>query len=153
VLYLTRFILGFSQAFVVIYAPVWINEFSPAEANTRWMAGFHSACVVGILGGYIVAQVIVNNFNYYTTWRLSIYIQGCFQFILSIITMFVDNRNLDVKEKISDEKVKMLNNGKEERETNQKMMKQEISRLTNEKRIDTVDADEMGHICEQFKVL
>jgi MFS family permease len=76
ILYVARFILGFSQAFVVIYAPVWINEFSPAEANTRWMAGFHSACVVGILGGYIVAQTIVNHFSYYTTWRFAIYIQG-----------------------------------------------------------------------------
>ncbi len=29
VLYIMRFMLGFTQAFCVIYGPVWVNEFSP----------------------------------------------------------------------------------------------------------------------------
>jgi len=75
-LYITRFVVGFTQAFVVIYAPVWINEFSPAEACTRWMAGFHSACIIGIISGYLVAQIIVNYLSHLTTWRLAIHIQA-----------------------------------------------------------------------------
>jgi MFS family permease len=155
VLYISRFILGFSQAFVVIYAPVWINEFSPAEANTRWMAGFHSACVVGILGGYISAQVIVNYFSYYTTWRLTIYIQGGFQFLLSVITMFVDNKNLDVKEKSQEENVGMLNGVKSDKDLHfpKSPTRHEFIKHASEKRIDTVDADEMGHLCHQFRML
>ena len=142
VLYISRFVIGFTQAFVVIYAPVWINEFSPSEANTRWMAGFHSAWVVGILSGYIVAQIIINYFSYYATWRLAIYIQGGFQALLSLITMFVDNRNLDVKQKVTEENIAMIS-GKVTGE----------NRHMSDKRIDTVDSDKMGHLCHQFKIL
>jgi len=142
VLYTSRFIIGFTQAFVVIYAPVWINEFSPAEANTRWMAGFHSACVVGILSGYIFAQVIVNYFSFYTTWRLAIYFQGGCQFILAFITVFVDNKNLDVKQKVTEENIAMIS-GKINRG----------NLHISDSRIDTVDSNKMEHICHQFKIL
>jgi hypothetical protein len=56
--------------------------------------------------------------------------------------MFVDNKNLDVKEKESEDQVAMItgnNTG--------------LQRHTSDKRIDTVDADEIGHICHQFKML
>ena len=62
--------------------------------------------------------------------------------MLSLITMFVDNKNLDVKEKASEEQVAMItgnNTG--------------LLRHASDKRIDTVDADEIGHICHQFKML
>jgi len=38
ILTLARFLLGFTQAFSFVYAPVWINEFSPKAQSTRWMA-------------------------------------------------------------------------------------------------------------------
>jgi predicted MFS family arabinose efflux permease len=38
ILTLARFLLGFTQAFSFVYAPVWINEFSPKGQSTRWMA-------------------------------------------------------------------------------------------------------------------
>lgn len=142
VLYSCRFFIGFTQAFVVIYAPVWINEFSPSEANTRWMAGLHSGCVVGILSGYIFAQVVINYFSQYATWRLAIYFQGTIQALLSIIAMFVDNRNLDVRQKVTEENISMIS-GKVTGE----------NRYISDKRIDTVDADKMEHLCHQFKIL
>lgn len=155
VLYAARFVLGFTQAFVVIYAPVWINEFSPAEANTRWMAAFHSAWVIGILGGYIITQVIINNFSSYATWRFAIHIQAFWQFILSLIVVFVDNHNVDVKEKLSDEKLTILSNGNksdnEGKETQEFVKHQKIK--LSVKRIDTIDADEIGNLCNQFKIL
>lgn len=157
VLYAARFILGFSQAFVVIYAPVWINEFSPAEANTRWMAGFHSACVIGILSGYISAQVIVNYFSYYTTWRFSIFFQAGCQFTLSIVTMFLDNKDMDVKEKHDEEKTGILANGHNksdiQHQGSKDLMTYDLAKNMSEKRIDTIDADEMGNLCHQFRIL
>ena len=35
---LARFILGWTQAYCVIYAPVWINTFAPRESSTRWLS-------------------------------------------------------------------------------------------------------------------
>lgn len=155
-LYTSRFVLGFSQAFVVIYAPVWINEFSPAEANTRWMAGLHSACVVGILGGYIVSQLIVNHFSFYVSWRFSIYVQGCFQFLLSFITMFVDNRNLDVKYKTSEEHTVMINQSAlsdKEARAGIRYENTNITQHASEKRVENVNSEDIGHLCHQFRIL
>lgn len=126
---------------MVIYAPVWINEFSPAEASSRWMAGFHSACVVGILSGYISSQIIVNFFSHVTTWRTTIYIQGVLQFLLSVITVFVDNKNLDVKAKDNEEIISMITGTSN------------LNRHASDKRIDTVDADEFSNLLYQFKML
>ncbi len=37
VFYLARFFMGFTQAFWIIYAPVWTNYFSPKEREATWL--------------------------------------------------------------------------------------------------------------------
>jgi MFS family permease len=71
VLYIMRFMLGFTQAFCVIYGPVWVNEFSPKESNTKWMAILHSFVVIGVMSGYIVGAITVTAFEKYLTWRFA----------------------------------------------------------------------------------
>ena len=63
ILYALRFALGFTQAFVVIHGPVWVNEFSPQESGARWLAMLHSAVVIGILGGYMMTAIFENYFS------------------------------------------------------------------------------------------
>lgn len=36
-LYFSRFFMGFTQAFWIIYGPVWTNYFSPHERQTTWI--------------------------------------------------------------------------------------------------------------------
>jgi len=36
----SRILLGVTQAFTVIYSPVWINEFAPKNSTTSWLATF-----------------------------------------------------------------------------------------------------------------
>ena len=69
ILYAMRFLLGFTQAFVVIYAPVWINEFSPSAASTRWMAALNVSALLGVLLGYTLTAVLLNYFSHYAGWR------------------------------------------------------------------------------------
>jgi predicted MFS family arabinose efflux permease len=38
ILTFARFLLGFTQAFCFVYAPIWINEFAPRTQSTRWLA-------------------------------------------------------------------------------------------------------------------
>ena len=129
---------------MVIYAPVWINEFSPAEANTRWMAGFHSACIIGIISGYLTAQIIVNYFSHLVSWRLAIKIQAVFQLLLSIVTVFVDNKNIDCKEKYQQES--LLKQDPEHQRMN-------FNRKSFIKRIDTIDEEGIGNFCDQIRIL
>lgn len=69
--------------------------------------------------------------------------------------MFVDNRHLDVKDKISDENEILNKNPRDSEELNNKdsQPKLVMNKQFSEQRIDTVDADEFGHLCSQFQVL
>lgn len=66
-----RFMLGFTQAFSVIYGPVWVNEFSPRDSNTKWMAVLHSFVIIGVMTGYIFGAITVNYFMEYLSWRFA----------------------------------------------------------------------------------
>lgn len=55
-----RFMLGFTQAFCFIYAPVWINEFSPRDQSTRWMATNQAFCAIGVIFGYAVGAMMID---------------------------------------------------------------------------------------------
>jgi Sugar (and other) transporter. len=48
ILYFCRIMMGVTQAFCVIYAPVWVNEFSPANKNATWMGILHAFVLLGI---------------------------------------------------------------------------------------------------------
>jgi len=47
VLYALRLLMGITQAFCVIYAPVWVNEFSPKDRSTTWMGTLHAFVPIG----------------------------------------------------------------------------------------------------------
>lgn len=71
VLYAMRFMLGFTESFCVIYGPVWVNEFSPRNSNTKWMALLHSFVVIGVMVGYITGAITVTVFEDYLSWRFA----------------------------------------------------------------------------------
>ena len=65
--------MGFSQAFCVIYGPVWVNEFSPGRLTTRWMGILQAAVPLGIMLGYAIAGAFINFLAEYNfTWRNAI---------------------------------------------------------------------------------
>ena len=101
-LYAMRFMLGFTQAFCVIYGPVWVNEFSPKKSNTKWMAILHSFVVIGIMVGYIFGAITVNLFSKFLSWRFAFMLQGWFMILIGICFLFCDNRALDIFERYKD---------------------------------------------------
>ena len=100
-LYFMRFMLGFTQAFCVIYGPVWVNEFSPKESNTKWMAILHSFVVIGVMSGYIIGAITVTIFEKLLSWRFAFMLQGWFMILIGIGFIFTDNKNLDIFGKIN----------------------------------------------------
>ena len=95
-----RFMLGFTQAFCFIYAPVWINEFSPKAQATRWMATNQAFCAIGVIAGYGVGALIVDMPPEYNVlnldWRKGFAIQGVALFIVALGFMSFDNNRLDI---------------------------------------------------------
>jgi hypothetical protein len=58
-----------------------------------------------------------------------------------VITVFVDNKNLDVKAKDNEENISIITGASK------------LNKHASDKRIDTVDADEFSNLLYQFKML
>mmetsp|Transcript_5092 Transcript_5092/g.12342 ORF Transcript_5092/g.12342 Transcript_5092/m.12342 type:complete len:793 (-) Transcript_5092:104-2482(-) len=51
-----RGVVGFFQAALVVYTPVWIDEFAPDGSHATWMAWLQAATPFGIMLGYMAAS-------------------------------------------------------------------------------------------------
>ena len=97
-LYLSRFFMGFTQAFWVIYGPVWTNNFSPKGRQTTWLGLLQGFSPLGIICGYLVTGLVVNFWTVSYSWRLSIIIQGALEFLPLIYFQTIDNVDVDIIE-------------------------------------------------------
>lgn len=92
VLFATRFLMGVCEAFIVIYGPVWVNNYSPPENSAKWMGILHSCTALGVMIGYLFAGVIINFFSSYLSWRFAIQIQGIAQIPIALY-FYYENEN------------------------------------------------------------
>jgi predicted RNA methylase len=60
ILFSTRFLMGVTESFVVIYSPVWINNYSPKDKGTTWLGLLHATTIFGMIAGYIVSGIVIN---------------------------------------------------------------------------------------------
>ena len=84
ILFTMRFLMGVTEAFIVIYGPVWVNNFSPPEHSATWMGILHSCSIFGVFLGYLAASLILNFFKGLLSWRFAIQIQGFVEIFLSL---------------------------------------------------------------------
>ena len=92
ILFTARFFMGMTEAFLVIYGPVWVNNYSPKNKSTLWMGFLHSCTIFGMITGYIVSGVVINFFNHILNWRIVVTIQGILLIPISIL-LFLENNN------------------------------------------------------------
>ncbi|XQJ26974.1 Sugar (and other) transporter/Major Facilitator Superfamily/Organic Anion Transporter Polypeptide (OATP) family, putative [Leishmania guyanensis] len=52
---LNRFFIGVSLSFIVVYTPVWVDEFAPKNRQSVWMASHNAGVPLGIMLGYLLA--------------------------------------------------------------------------------------------------
>ncbi len=97
-LYFSRFFMGFSQAFWVIYGPVWTNNFSPRDRQTTWLGLLQGFSPLGIICGYLVTGLVINFWTVSYSWRLSIIIQGILEFFPLIYFQSFKNVDVDIIE-------------------------------------------------------
>ena len=79
-----RFMMGVTEAFIVIYGPVWVNNYSPSNHSAKWMGILHSCTALGVVLGYLIASLIINFLNGFLSWRFAIQIQGIVEIFFSI---------------------------------------------------------------------
>ena len=111
ILFSMRFLMGATEAFIVIYGPVWVNNYSPLEYSTTWMGILHSCIVLGVVTGYVTASIIINFFGKYFTWRFAIQIQGFAEIFFALFFWFENDEyiNVDVRKTISINEMELEN--------------------------------------------
>ena len=68
--------MGVTEAFLTVYGPVWVNNYSPLQYMATWMGILHSCSIVGVFIGYLFASIINNFLKDYLSWRFAMQIQG-----------------------------------------------------------------------------
>ena len=58
-----RALMGFTQAFFVVYIPLWTNENSPRSSKTKWMGYYQMTVPIGIITGYILSSIVLSLSN------------------------------------------------------------------------------------------
>ena len=110
ILFLMRFLMGITEAFVVIYGPVWVNNYSPIQYSATWMGILHSCSVIGVFLGYLISSLIINLSNN-LSWRFSIQIQGFVEIFLALFFWLEKEEyiNIDIRKKIPISEIELEN--------------------------------------------
>ncbi|KAG5504979.1 hypothetical protein JKF63_04426 [Porcisia hertigi] len=67
-----RFFIGVSLSFIVVYTPVWVDEFAPKDRQSIWMASHNAGVPLGIMLGYLFAAA-PPTFTTFIGWPCSFY--------------------------------------------------------------------------------
>eukprot|EP00316_Scyphosphaera_apsteinii_P004283 CAMPEP_0119343508 /NCGR_PEP_ID=MMETSP1333-20130426/106483_1 /TAXON_ID=418940 /ORGANISM="Scyphosphaera apsteinii, Strain RCC1455" /LENGTH=508 /DNA_ID=CAMNT_0007355901 /DNA_START=128 /DNA_END=1654 /DNA_ORIENTATION=- len=69
-----RFLIGFLQSPLAVYAPCWVDEFAPNSVRTIWMAVIQSGAPLGIMIGYVLGGFTSDASTF--GWRLPFLLQS-----------------------------------------------------------------------------
>ena len=160
--------MGVTEAFVVIYAPVWVNNYAPEEHSAKWMGIMHAVTALGVIIGYVVAGVTINLLGSFLTWRFAIQVQGIVQIPIAFyfyyenenfINVDVNNQDIDDDGVSSNSKPSLSRDNKSYRansvpvkgDTKRAQMIKPRSRLDS--RIDAIETSNLSKYCHQTKVI
>ena len=88
--------MGFTQAYSVIYAPVWTNVFAPSKKCTSWLGILQCAVPLGIVLGYSIAS-LCNTLNIpYLNWRFAIQLQALLEIPLIVLLKSTHKDQIDI---------------------------------------------------------
>lgn len=93
-LYGAKFLIGLTQSAILIYSPVWVDEFAPPEYTTQWISLLQAMVAIGIMFGYVVGGVFTETFGP-TYWRVAILIQASVLFCFIPLYMYVSGKNVN----------------------------------------------------------
>jgi MFS family permease len=145
--------MGATEAFIVIYGPVWVNNYSPIEHSTTWMGILHSCTALGVVLGYLVASIIINFFGNFLTWRFAIQIQGFVEIFFALFFWLErdDYINVDVRKSIPAKEMELENKDINIRISNPSPSFSPSKMRGSSRRVDSrIDSVEVGNLGRYF---
>jgi len=96
-----RALIGFSQAFLAVYSPLWLDAKAPAEHQTSWWSYLQAASPVGVMFGYLLGFRILAYDRWLPwlhRWRIPFFIQVLLITPLCIAAFFLPAESLSIEE-------------------------------------------------------
>ena len=90
---LSRLCVGISQATYLIFAPVWVDEFSPDNKKSLWLSLCQAGIPLGIMVGYGVSGALRNE---NLSWKIPFYLQGGLLLPFGVALFLIPTAYLDV---------------------------------------------------------
>eukprot|EP00935_MAST-01C_sp_MAST-1C-sp1_P000066 g66.t1 len=85
--------IGISQTPVLIFAPVWVDEFATKGQQTVWMSLLQAAAPIGVMMGYATAGFLVESG---VKWQYTILIQTALLVPIATTMCFVPSRYYNI---------------------------------------------------------
>ena len=157
-LFSTRFMMGVTEAFLTVYGPVWVNNYSPLQYMATWMGILHSCSIVGVFIGYLFASIINNFLKDYLSWRFAMQIQGYAEIIFALFFFMEKDEyiNVDLRKTIPAKEIELEQNdyiGNNSLPSNNASRKNLNSVRRHDPRVDTVELDNLGRYLLQAKIV
>ena len=157
-LFSTRFMMGVTEAFLTVYGPVWVNNYSPLQYMATWMGILHSCSIVGVFIGYLFASIINNFLKDYLSWRFAMQIQGYAEIIFALFFFMEKDEyiNVDLRKTIPAKEIELEQNdyiGNNSLPSNNASRRNLNSVRRHDPRVDTVELDNLGRYLLQAKIV
>ena len=103
---LSRLLVGISQATYLVFAPVWVDEFSPNNKKALWMSLCQAGIPLGIMVGYGVSGAMRSQG---LSWKVPFFFQGGTLLPFGLALFMVPTEYLDVDAQQNEKDALQLN--------------------------------------------
>ena len=90
-----RFAVGATLAFIVVYTPLWVDEFAPKQKASSWMAFQNAGVPIGIMFGYVLGGLVPGYTDF--SWKWPFYLKAAALVPVIAAMARVDGRLVDIK--------------------------------------------------------
>ena len=100
---LSRGLIGFTQAFLSVYAPLWVHEYAPKRKRAGWMSFLQASIPVGITLGYLVGSVAVwcsqkpSGCYFMLCWRWSLLFPSILMTPFALLTFWIPEKHITTR--------------------------------------------------------
>lgn len=70
-----RFFIGVTLGFIVVFAPLWVDEFAPVGKTSTWMALQNASVPIGVMLGYVMGGLLPT-YHSGITWKWVFYLKA-----------------------------------------------------------------------------
>ncbi|ETV65011.1 hypothetical protein, variant 1 [Aphanomyces astaci] len=99
VLITMRALIGFTQSFLCVYTPLWVDAFSPRGSVAGWMSYLQGSVPLGVMFGYLFGSVsnwLSTDMCFFQCWRWPFLLQFVLVVPLMIGVFFVPTEHLNI---------------------------------------------------------